>query len=1291
MGKLVRLELNNFKSYKGHHVLLFGNASFTSIIGPNGSGKSNSMDAISFVLGIKSSHLRSTHLRDLIYRGRILKTSKVHADGSAAAPGQKDISQAVNGQTDGDGADDGELSTQRDDAQTASVVAIYEDDAGEEQHWKRTITTAGQSEYRINNRIVNAKQYNEVLEAENILIKARNFLVFQGDVEAIASQSPKDLTRLVEQISGSLEHKAEYDRLQAEAEKANEDQQYKQTQRRGINTEIKTFGEQKKEADGYNRKADERDQAVVTHVLWKLYHFQRNIEESGAEIQRHQDELKEYRRNIEQFEKQLDEAKQEQAKSTKEVQKSERSIKANEKQIEDKTHDLVPIDAKIAASDQTLQKYQKRMNDVTKEKDSQSQGVEQLKKDLSIVSKAQSKWEGEFSMLTKKQGKQLNEADLQEYNRLRAEVNRRAASAQLKVDHLTRQRKTDEDTVTSLKSSVNTAKAQRQRLESELAETKERRKEFEDATKKATAGIEAKKKEINKVTSERLRAAQKRTETEEKLQQVLNRLIEADDGRKQTAKEAKSKETVSSMKRIFPGVRGRVHELCKPKQKKYHIAVSSALGRQADSIVVDTEKTSRDCISYLREQRLGEATFIPLDTIQVKRAASNLKGLHKNMRLAIDTIEYDHVVERAMSYACGNAMICDDLDTAKHLCYDKNIEAKAVTLDGTIIHKGGLMTGGRGPNDRNDRKWDDTEVANLTKVKDDLIAELTGLPRGHEAATDAESLRGELVGIEQQLAFARSELKALEKNEDSKKKELNFAQGQLREFQPKHEEQSSALEALRSKISDSQSEIAQVEDELYADFCQRLKFDSIRDYEAQQGSLQQESAQKKLDFTKQKSKLENQLAFENTRLQTTNDRLKGLQGQAKRDEELIASLAEEREAMQNELEGLQEQSMSIKDSLKALKSTQDKKAEKVAERRREVQNRSKKVDFVIKELSKHENEVQREASQRYALLRKCKIEELKIPLVEGSATFDSLPVDDLLQGIERDNDRMDVDGEDPDESVLQPAAIQDYGIEIDFDELDDDLKEVSNTKLMLYIGADPVQDNSEDQDKSLSAVVASLAAELSSLNPNMRAIERLSSAQDKLKSSDADYRAAQRQARDTTEAFEEVKQRRADLFNKAFSHISEQIKPVYQGLTRSSQYPLGGQAYLDTMAHDDDTPFLGGLKYHAMPPLKRFRDMDALSGGEKTIAALALLFAIHSYAPSPFFVLDEVDAALDNANVAKVANYIKEHAKPGMQFIVISLKTSLFQESDCLVGVLRDQGANTSRAVTLDLRKYQPT
>ena len=120
--------------------------------------------------------------------------------------------------------------------------------------------------------------------------------------------------------------------------------------------------------------------------------------------------------------------------------------------------------------------------------------------------------------------------------------------------------------------------------------------------------------------------------------------------------------------------------------------------------------------------------------------------------------------------------------------------------------------------------------------------------------------------------------------------------------------------------------------------------------------------------------------------------------------------------------------------------------------------------------------------------------------------------------------------------------------------------------------------------------------------------------------------------------------------------------------------------------------------------MKRFRDMEQLSGGEKTVAALALLFAIHrsvtprnhlqaafsvflySYQPAPFFVLDEVDAALDNTNVAKVANYIRAHASDSFQFVVISLKGSLYEKGNSLVGIYRDQEVNSSRTLTLDVR-----
>ena len=107
-----------------------------------------------------------------------------------------------------------------------------------------------------------------------------------------------------------------------------------------------------------------------------------------------------------------------------------------------------------------------------------------------------------------------------------------------------------------------------------------------------------------------------------------------------------------------------------------------------------------------------------------------------------------------------------------------------------------------------------------------------------------------------------------------------------------------------------------------------------------------------------------------------------------------------------------------------------------------------------------------------------------------------------------------------------------------------------------------------------------------------------------------------------------------------------------------------------------------------MPPMKRFREMELLSGGEKTVAALALLFAIHSYRPSPFFILDEVDAALDNTNVTKVAKYIRKHANDKFQFIVISLKNTFYEHAQGLVGVYKDNQTISSRVLTLDLSKF---
>jgi structural maintenance of chromosome 1 len=501
------------------------------------------MDAISFVLGIKSSHLRSAQLKDLIYRGRVLKTSKINDDGSAAAPD-------TNGHANGlDGDDEPSQRASRGDPKSAWVMAVYEDDAGDEQKWKRSITNQGSSEYRINDRVVTAQQYNEALEAENILIRARNFLVFQGDVEAIASQSPHDLTRLIEQISGSLEYKAEYERLQSESDAAAENLAFQLNRRRGINSEIKQYQEQKKEADDFQDKTNARDEAIVIKTLWKLYNFQRNMDESSSLIHEHQENLKEYRRNVEVHEGKLEAARKEQAALSREVSKLERKIKSKERDLEDSRNSLVPLDEKVDQTNKECEVLRQRIGTLTKERDEQINVIKKTKKDLSSVEKAQALYEKEYADRMKKQGKALSDADRKEYNSLRAQVMAKASTNRKDLDNLMRQHKSDEVIMNSYKGRIDRVTGALEKVETELQTITDRRATSQAAVQQLAKEIEARKKVFNQVQSERVRTNQRRTELEERLEDFARKLREADDGRRQNDRETRLRDMVTPIPR----------------------------------------------------------------------------------------------------------------------------------------------------------------------------------------------------------------------------------------------------------------------------------------------------------------------------------------------------------------------------------------------------------------------------------------------------------------------------------------------------------------------------------------------------------------------------------------------------------------------------------------------------------------------------------------------------------------------------------------------------------------------
>jgi structural maintenance of chromosome 1 len=216
--------------------------------------------------------------------------------------------------------------------------------------------------------------------------------------------------------------------------------------------------------------------------------------------------------------------------------------------------------------------------------------------------------------------------------------------------------------------------------------------------------------------------------------------------------------------------------------------------------------------------------------------------------------------------------------------------------------------------------------------------------------------------------------------------------------------------------------------------------------------------------------------------------------------------------------------------------------------------------------------------------------------------------------------------------------------------------------------------------------IKELEGQLDKLAPNMRASEHMADVSSRLDELDREAEVARERAKKASEAFESVKEERQRRFNECFAHVADKINDIYKRLTQSENYAMGGTAYLSVEQQDE--PYLAGVKFNAMPPTKRFRDMEQLSGGERTVAALALLFAIHDYKPSPFFILDEVDAALDPGNVSRVSAYIQSRAHE-LQMIIITLKDAFFEKADALVGIYRDTAVNASRFLTLDLTPFE--
>ena len=342
-----------------------------------------------------------------------------------------------------------------------------------------------------------------------------------------------------------------------------------------------------------------------------------------------------------------------------------------------------------------------------------------------------------------------------------------------------------------------------------------------------------------------------------------------------------------------------------------------------------------------------------------------------------------------------------------------------------------------------------------------------------------------------------------------------------------------------------------------------------------------------------------------------------------------------------------------------------------------------------------ESALERLRGRLHECLQKARVDEVQLPMIGASskkrARRSSQPSNDNGSNDENDDYQESTSSGQPGLSIYsQETTISTHYSQRDDNAVTKDRTDASKIdfgplrrELKQKIASDRDEKRIRGQFESK---ISQLTAEIEGMVPNMKADEAYAGIKDKIKSVETDFEHLKDKQRQVMSQFNRLKRQRVTLFQRAFRFIDESLKAIYKDLTKSNKHPLGGNAYLSL--DDADEPYLGGMKFNAMPPMKRFRDMEQLSGGEKTVAALALLFAIHSFRPAPFFVMDEVDAALDNVNVLKVCNYIRQRSGD-FQCIVISLKDIFYERSQLLVGIYKDVGTLSSGTLMLDLTKYE--
>ncbi len=1177
---LKSIEVQGFKSFANKIVFQFHNG-ITGIVGPNGSGKSNVADAVRWVLGEQSvKQLRGGTMTDVIFSGTETR---------------KPLSYAY-------------VAITLDNSDHALPTDF------EEVTIARRLYRSGESEYLLNGTACRLKDVNELFYDTGIG-KEGYSIIGQGQIDKILSGKPEERRELFDEAAGIVKFK----RRKASALKKLENEQNNLVRVNDILAELERqvgpLERQSEKAKQYlslkeNLKTLDVNAFLLEHesLKSKLIDVEEKLSIANGDltdVKKQYDGVKEEYDRIQEtiagLDSKIESARNELSNTDLNRSRLEGQIELLKEKIRSAgDSDAYYLERKCAINEEIAKRKEEREKILNDNKDADAKALE-TENTAKELADALSKVQGEIEKLNSEleDNKNIIIGELNSRSTIKAKMSR----------------------FDSLNEQINVRKAELNsrilRVKSDEEERKESIKELEDIFEKATKEISAKQSEekdtestieelrskINQ-TDDKLRADQALYHQEKTKLQTLLDIAERYEGYGGSVKK------VMEQKSRFKGIVGVVADIIKV-DKKYETAIETALGGNIQNIVTKDEDTAKKLIGFLKEGRLGRATFLPMDAVSNPQQIKAIEVLNEKgvLGLAHTLVDTDKEYEKIAESLLGRFVVVDSVDNATKIARKYNYTIRMVTLEGELLAPGGAISGGAFKNNTNflgKRR----EIADLEKSVEKLEKEIA------EGDKKVNELRDERTRMRTALEHIKLEISDLTIKQNTARINLSSARERMEE----ESENALSLASEQQLIEKQLSEIAEGRESAKDELALSEEKENLANEKISELSkLLEEKHKEETDASSKVNAFEVEVTKMRQALMYKQENLDRIDAE-------LAKNGEELSAVLSALEANEKMVSENKENISIIEDTIEKSYSVAESKQTEMQENIKK----------------------------------KNELAAKQKTFfeDREALADKMASLDKEVFRLTSQKEKSEESI-------ESHINYMWDEYE-----------ITLSAAAAIRDESMNDLVVMKRDIAEVKDKIKRLGDvNVNAIEEYKEISER-------YNTMKTQQTDLVQAAETLKGIIAELdsamrkqFAEKFKEISEEYDRVFKELFG------GGKGTLELMEEEDILE--AGIRIIAQPPGKKLQNMMQLSGGEKALSAIALMFAIQNLKPSPFCLLDEIEAALDDSNVGRFAKYLHKLTKH-TQFIVITHRRGTMENVDRLYGItMQEKGVSTLVSVNL--------